>query len=69
MITPNNQSNLTQWIDWLLHLHADEIDLGLERIRSVANQMQVTKPAPFVITVAGTNGKGFNCSHVVCYFN
>ncbi|WP_321324111.1 folylpolyglutamate synthase/dihydrofolate synthase family protein [Thiomicrorhabdus sp.] len=58
MITPNNQSNLTQWIDWLLHLHADEIDLGLERIRLVANQMQVTKPAPFVITVAGTNGKG-----------
>ncbi|WP_040728167.1 folylpolyglutamate synthase/dihydrofolate synthase family protein [Thiomicrorhabdus sp. Kp2] len=58
MITPNNQSTLSQWIDWLLHLHADEIDLGLERIRLVANQMQVTRPAPFVITVAGTNGKG-----------
>lgn len=58
MITPNNQSSLSQWIDWLLHLHAKEIDLGLERIRIVANEMQVTRPAPFVITVAGTNGKG-----------
>ncbi|MDX1352994.1 MAG: bifunctional folylpolyglutamate synthase/ dihydrofolate synthase, partial [Thiomicrorhabdus sp.] len=58
MKTPNNQSSLAQWVDWLLHLHADEIDLGLERIRLVANHMQVTRPAPFVITVAGTNGKG-----------
>lgn len=58
MIIPNNQSSLTQWIDWLLHLHADEIDLGLKRIGLVANEMHVTKPAPFIITVAGTNGKG-----------
>jgi len=58
MKTPNSQSSLEQWIDWLLHLHADEIDLGLDRIRLVANQMHVNQPAPYVITVAGTNGKG-----------
>jgi len=58
MNTPNNQSSLTSWIDWLLHLHAEEIDLGLDRISLVANAMQVTRPAPFVISVAGTNGKG-----------
>jgi len=58
MNTPNSQSSLEQWIDWLLHLHADEIDLGLDRIRLVANQMHVSQPAPYVITVAGTNGKG-----------
>lgn len=58
MNTPNNQSTLEQWVDWLLHLHAQEIDLGLERIRLVAEKMQVTRPAPFIISVAGTNGKG-----------
>lgn len=58
MNTPNNQSSLQEWVDWLLHLHAQEIDLGLERVSLVANQMQVTRPAPFVISVAGTNGKG-----------
>ncbi|BCN93728.1 bifunctional folylpolyglutamate synthase/dihydrofolate synthase [Thiomicrorhabdus immobilis] len=58
MNIPNNQSTLEQWVDWLLHLHAQEIDLGLERIRLVAEKMQVTRPAPFVISVAGTNGKG-----------
>lgn len=58
MNTPNCQSSLTTWIDWLLQMHAEEIDLGLDRIRQVANSMQVTRPAPFVISVAGTNGKG-----------
>ncbi|WP_029407886.1 bifunctional tetrahydrofolate synthase/dihydrofolate synthase [Thiomicrorhabdus sp. Milos-T2] len=58
MNTPNNQSSLQQWVDWLLHLHAQEIDLGLERVSLVANQMQITRPAPFIISVAGTNGKG-----------
>jgi len=58
MNIPNSQSSLDKWVDWLLHLHAQEIDLGLERIRIVAEKMQVTRPAPFIISVAGTNGKG-----------
>ena len=58
MNIPNNKSSLDEWVDWLLHLHVQEIDLGLERIRIVAEKMQVTRPAPFVISVAGTNGKG-----------
>lgn len=58
MHIPNNKSSLDEWVDWLLHLHAQEIDLGLERIRIVAEKMQVTRPAPFIISVAGTNGKG-----------
>lgn len=58
MEKPNSQSSLDCWIDWLLNLHAEEIDLGLERISLVANKMQVTRPAPLVVSVAGTNGKG-----------
>ena len=39
-------------------LHAQEIDLGIERVAKIAEALGVTKPAPFVISVAGTNGKG-----------
>ncbi len=58
MKKPSLQHALNDWIDWLLHLHATEIDLGLERVRAVAEKMQLLQPAKKVITVAGTNGKG-----------
>lgn len=58
MEKPNSQSSLDCWIDWLLNLHAEEIDLGLERVSLVASKMQVTRPAPLVVSIAGTNGKG-----------
>ncbi len=58
MTVPSSQSGLQDWIDWLLQQHSEEIDLGLERIRLVAESMALSSPAPFVISVAGTNGKG-----------
>lgn len=58
MNSPTIRSSLTDWLDWLLKLHTQEIDLGLERVREVAKKLDVLTPAPYVITVAGTNGKG-----------
>lgn len=55
---PDAASSLESWIDWLLHLHAQEIDLGLERVRQVGVEMSILQPAPKIISVAGTNGKG-----------
>lgn len=55
---PSRDSTLQDWIDWLLALHTQEIDLGLERVAQVADRLKVSRPAPFVISVAGTNGKG-----------
>lgn len=43
------------------NLHSKTIDLGLERVSQVAARLGVLKPAPFVFTVAGTNGKGTTC--------
>ncbi|BBP46377.1 bifunctional folylpolyglutamate synthase/dihydrofolate synthase [Thiosulfatimonas sediminis] len=64
-VKPNAESSVNEWVDWLLQLHAQEIDLGLDRIRKVATQMQLLRPAPQVITVAGTNGKGSTVAMLV----
>jgi dihydrofolate synthase/folylpolyglutamate synthase len=47
--------------DWLAHaerLHPVGIDMGLERVRSVAERLDVLPPAPRSAVIAGTNGKG-----------
>ena len=47
--------------DWLTHIeriHPRSIDMGLDRIREVAQRLRLKRPAKKVITVGGTNGKG-----------
>jgi dihydrofolate synthase/folylpolyglutamate synthase len=51
-------STLSDWLAWQETLHPSAIDLGLERVASVARKLDCLQPAPVVITVAGTNGKG-----------
>ena len=49
---------------WLAHcerLHPRNIDMGLERVRAVAQRLGLHFSCP-VITVAGTNGKGSTCA-------
>lgn len=50
--------SLNQWLSWQESLHTKEIDMGLTRIRQVAERMDLLAPTSTVITVAGTNGKG-----------
>jgi dihydrofolate synthase/folylpolyglutamate synthase len=51
-------TKLSDWLNWLETLHPKPIELGLIRIKQVAKRMGLIKPAPFIVTVAGTNGKG-----------
>ncbi|MFG1174238.1 bifunctional tetrahydrofolate synthase/dihydrofolate synthase [Erwiniaceae bacterium CAU 1747] len=58
---PQATSPLATWLYYLEHLHAQAIELGLDRIRRVATSLDLLTPAPKVFTVAGTNGKGTTC--------
>ncbi|EEX91735.1 dihydrofolate synthase/folylpolyglutamate synthase [Vibrio orientalis CIP 102891 = ATCC 33934] len=59
---PQATSPLAMWLDYLTNIHTSAIDLGLDRVQAVAKSANLTKPAPTVITVAGTNGKGSTCA-------
>ncbi|MBI6853714.1 bifunctional tetrahydrofolate synthase/dihydrofolate synthase [Pseudomonas cichorii] len=57
-------ATLGDWLAYLEQLHPSAIDMGLDRSRQVAQQLGLTRPAPRVITVTGTNGKGSTCAFV-----
>lgn len=51
-------NTLAQWLAWQETHHPSAIDLGLGRVKVVAERLGVLKPSARVITIAGTNGKG-----------
>ena len=71
ILTPEKKiptRTLAQWLARIQQLHPQEIDLGLDRVKTVADRLLLNKPAPLVITVAGTNGKGSNVATLDAIF-
>ncbi|WMY95362.1 MAG: bifunctional tetrahydrofolate synthase/dihydrofolate synthase [Arsenophonus sp.] len=58
---PNIHSSLDTWLTYLSNQHKKMIDMGIDRINVVANNLNLLNPAPKVVTVSGTNGKGTTC--------
>jgi len=49
---------LEAWLNWIEKLHPKKWDLGLDRVKTVAQRLDVLAPASTLFLVAGTNGKG-----------
>ena len=64
-----SQRSLAEWLCWQESLNPLEIDLGLDRVREVAERLNLRPPEGSVFLVAGTNGKGSVVSalHSVCH--
>jgi dihydrofolate synthase/folylpolyglutamate synthase len=54
-------NSLDSWLAHCERLHPKNVDMGLDRVRTVAERMGLAFACP-VITVAGTNGKGSTCA-------
>ena len=54
-------NTLDDWLDYCERLHPKAIDMGLDRVRAVAERMGLRFDCP-VFTVAGTNGNGSTCA-------
>jgi dihydrofolate synthase/folylpolyglutamate synthase len=60
----NTQAQPRTAIEWLAYieaLHPKSIAMGLDRVKTVVNKLQLNPIFP-IITVAGTNGKGSVCA-------
>src|SRR5512139_85874 len=55
------KNDLAGWLSRIERLHARSIDLGLDRVRAVADRLQLKLDVPTIV-VGGTNGKGSTCA-------
>ena len=58
---PAKPSTAQEWLAYIEALHPKSIAMGLDRVKTVADKLQL-KPKFPIITVAGTNGKGSVCA-------
>ena len=50
--------SLEEWLNFIEAVHPRDIQLGLDRVRVVADTLGLIPPAARTVIVAGTNGKG-----------
>jgi dihydrofolate synthase / folylpolyglutamate synthase len=56
--------SLEQWLSLQQRQHIKPIDLSLDRVQMVWRKLGYPRPAPIVITVGGTNGKGSSVAYL-----
>ncbi|OZI63698.1 bifunctional tetrahydrofolate synthase/dihydrofolate synthase [Bordetella genomosp. 1] len=61
VVRPDASSGLSDWLQYLESIHAKAIDLGLDRVKAVAERLDLRLDAVKFV-VGGTNGKGSTCA-------
>ncbi|CAH9050555.1 Dihydrofolate synthase/folylpolyglutamate synthase [Pseudoalteromonas sp. CIP111854] len=56
--TPSQSSSLDDWLCYIEGVHPSTIEMGLERVKRVAEQTQILNTSSKIILIGGTNGKG-----------
>ncbi|MCY4533522.1 MAG: bifunctional tetrahydrofolate synthase/dihydrofolate synthase [Gammaproteobacteria bacterium] len=56
--------SLADWLEHIESLHPRKWDLGLDRVKTVAERMDLLHPDGIIFLVAGTNGKGSTCEYI-----
>lgn len=51
-------STLSEWLNYIGSVHKRDIELGIDRVKTVAARLDLLSPQGTVIIVGGTNGKG-----------
>ena len=54
--------SLQDWLSYLEQIHPQQIELGLYRVKTVAERAGLLGLPGIVVTVGGTNGKGSTCA-------
>ncbi|HSH28713.1 MAG TPA: bifunctional tetrahydrofolate synthase/dihydrofolate synthase, partial [Thiohalobacter sp.] len=62
-------NSLADWLRWQETLHPREIELGLDRVRAVADRLDLLQPACPVVIVGGTNGKGSTLAYLEAIYS
>lgn len=62
-VLPPTERPLAEWLARLEQLHPTPIELGLGRVRRVADALGLAPACPLII-VGGTNGKGSTCAYL-----
>lgn len=66
---PAASASLATWLAYCEHIHPTTIDMGLERVRVVAERLGLSGSLGCpVVTVAGTNGKGSTCAMLAAVY-
>ncbi|MCP4059399.1 MAG: bifunctional tetrahydrofolate synthase/dihydrofolate synthase [Pseudoalteromonas sp.] len=55
---PSQSSSLDDWLCYLESVHPANIEMGLERVATVANNIGLLNTSSKIILIGGTNGKG-----------
>lgn len=58
---PDISSSLAAWLSYLESIHSRPIDMGLDRVRAVAERLALKLDCVRIV-VGGTNGKGSTCA-------